>query len=151
MFGRLFALPAGTVPIVLNVDVPDRALTAAFQAAGAALAAIHPPCPGPGDDPGHRAAIREAIGFAIKGVLIAAGRTPDPYRWHAFPEGRAFLTPAARPTGPGSICGTPRTAASSATPEPTRPVPRPGPGRKRFGPRTRRRGEAHRDRAGSGR
>ena len=52
VFGRTFALPAGTVPIVLNVDVPDRALTAALQAAGAALAAIHLPCPGPGDDQG---------------------------------------------------------------------------------------------------
>ena len=36
MFCRMFALQAGTVPIALNVDVPDRALIAAFQAAGAA-------------------------------------------------------------------------------------------------------------------
>ena len=33
MFFRMFALPAGTFPIVPNVDAPDRALTAAFQAA----------------------------------------------------------------------------------------------------------------------
>ena len=36
-FCLMFALPVGPVPIVLNVDVPDRALTAAFQAAGAAI------------------------------------------------------------------------------------------------------------------
>ena len=52
MFCRMFALPAGTAPIVLSVDVPERALTAAFQAAGDALAAIHLPCPGPGEDSG---------------------------------------------------------------------------------------------------
>ena len=98
LFCRMFALTAGTVPIVLNVDVPDSALTAAFQAAGAALAAIYLPCPGPGDAPEHRAAIREAVGFAIKGVLIATGRTPDPYRGLAVPEGQGqvFLT-----IGPG--------------------------------------------------
>ena len=64
LFCRMFARPAGTVPIVLNVDDPDHALTAAFQADSAALAAIYRdlPCPAPGDDPGHRAAIREAIG-----------------------------------------------------------------------------------------
>ena len=44
---RISALPAGAVPIVLNVNVLYRALTAAFQAAGAALAAIYLPCPGP--------------------------------------------------------------------------------------------------------
>ena len=40
MFYRIVLLPEGTVLLVLNVDVPDRALTAAFQAAGAALTAI---------------------------------------------------------------------------------------------------------------
>ena len=80
VFCRMFALSAGTFPIVLNVDVPDRALTAAFQAAGAALAAIYLPCPGPDDAPEHQAAIREAIGFAIKAVLLA-----DQYRGRAFP------------------------------------------------------------------
>ena len=46
-----------------------------------------------------RAAIREAVGFAIKGVLIATGRTPDPYRGLAVPEGQGqvFLTPAPEP------------------------------------------------------
>ena len=80
VFCRMFALSAGTFPIVLNVDVPDRALTAAFQAAGAALAAIYLRCPGPDDAPEHQAAIREAIGFAIKAVLLA-----DQYRGRAFP------------------------------------------------------------------
>ena len=48
------------------MDVPDHAvLTATFQAASADLAAIYLLCPGQGDDPGHRAAIREVIGSAI--------------------------------------------------------------------------------------
>ena len=42
MFCCKFALPAGTVPVVLNVDVPDRALMGSFQAAGAALAGHRP-------------------------------------------------------------------------------------------------------------
>ena len=83
-------------------------MTATFQAAGAALAAIYLPCPGPGDTPEHR----EAVGFAIKGVLIAAGRPTDPYRWRAFRRGGLS---SSRPAGSGSICGTPRTASSSAT------------------------------------
>ena len=82
----MFALSA--VPIVLNVDVPDRALTAAFQAAGAALAASYLPWSGPGDAPKHWAAIWGAVGFAIKGVLIATGRTPVPYRGLAVPKGQ---------------------------------------------------------------
>ena len=41
--------------------------------------------------------MREAIGFAIKWALVATGRTPNPYRGLAFPEGRAFLTPAPGP------------------------------------------------------
>ena len=49
MFCRMFALQAGTVPIALNVDVPDRALIAAFLSPGRHL----PPLPGgSGDDPG---------------------------------------------------------------------------------------------------
>ena len=92
----MFALPAGTVPLVLNVDLPGRALTAALQAAGAALAAIRLPRPGPGDAPERRAAIREAVGSAVRGVLIATGRTPDPHRGPAVTEGRGrvFLAPA---------------------------------------------------------
>ena len=93
---RMFALPTGTVPVVLNADVPDRALTAAFQAAGVALAALYLTCPGPGDAPEYRAAVREAFGFAIKGVLIAAGRTPGPYRARAIAEGQVFLSPGPR-------------------------------------------------------
>ena len=50
MFCRMFALPAGAVPIVLNVDVPHQAQTAGFQAAGAALAALCQASPGPGAD-----------------------------------------------------------------------------------------------------
>ena len=77
-FCRVFALPAGTVP--------DRALTAAFHAAGAAMAALYLASPGPRDAPEHRAATREAVGFAIKGALIAAvGRTP---RRAGFPHSR---------------------------------------------------------------
>ena len=72
-FCRMFALPAGRAPVVLKADsdVPDRALTAAFQAAGAATAALYFASPGPGDAPEHR-------GRDWGGVLIAAGRTPDP-------------------------------------------------------------------------
>ena len=55
----MFALSA--VPIVLNVEVPDRALTAAFQAAGAALAASYLPWSGPGDAPKHLAARPSAL------------------------------------------------------------------------------------------
>ena len=89
----------GRVPIVLKVDAPDSALTAAFRATGAALAAIDLPRPGPGDAPEYRAAIRKAVGFAIKGVLIVTGRKPDPYRGLAVPEGQGqvFLTST---TGP---------------------------------------------------
>ena len=50
MLCRMLAPPATTVPIVLNADVPDRARTAAFQAAGgAALVAIYLACLRPGD------------------------------------------------------------------------------------------------------
>ena len=99
MFCRMVALPVGRVPIVLKVDAPDSALTAAFQAPVAALAATYLPCPGPGDAPEYRAAIRRAVGFAIKGVLIVTGRKPDPYRGLAVPEGQGqvFLTPAPEP------------------------------------------------------
>ena len=57
------------------------------------MAAIYLPCPG------HRAAIREVVGFAIQGDLIATGRTPDPYRGRAVPEGQeqVLLTPAPGP------------------------------------------------------
>ena len=134
---RMVALPAGRVPIVLKVYAPDRALTAAFQAAGAALAATYLPCTGPGDAPEYRAAIREAVGFAIKGVLIAAGRTPGPYRGLAVPEGQGqvFLTSTPGPrlylwdstvghlahfaligTGPGRADDTNRLAAHELVP-----------------------------------
>ena len=104
-----FALPAGTAPIILNVD---RALTAAFQAAVAAMTALCLASPEPGDAPEHWAAVREAVGFAVKWVLIAAGPTPDPYRGRAIPEGQVFLTTG---PGPGFIYGTPRTTASSTS------------------------------------
>ena len=90
MFCRMVALPVGRVPIVLNVDAPDSALTAAFQATGAALAATYLPCPGPGDAPEYRAAIREAVGFAIKG---------GPHRHRA--QARPVLLPG-RPRGAGA-------------------------------------------------
>ena len=77
-------------PIILKVHAPDRALTAAFQAAGAALAATYLPCPGPGDAPEYRAAIREAVGFAIKG---------GPHRHRA--QARPVLLPG-RPRGAGA-------------------------------------------------
>ena len=53
----------------------------------------------PGDAPEYRAAILEATGFAIQGVLIAIGRTPDPYRGLAVTEGQGqvFLTLAPGP------------------------------------------------------
>ena len=44
-----------------------RALTAAIQAAGAAIAALYLASPESGDAPEHRAAIRESAGFAITG------------------------------------------------------------------------------------
>ena len=111
VFCRMVALPVGRVLIVLNVDVPDRALTAVFQAAGAALAAIYLPCPRPGDAPEYRAAIREAVGFSIKGG-------PHRHRAHqtstaAWPSPRGkgrFSSP--QPPGPGYICGSPRSATS---------------------------------------
>ena len=110
VFCRLVAMPAGKVPIVLNVDVPDRALTAAFQAAGAALAAIYlargqatPRSIGP----------RSGRPWA-KGVLIATGRTPYPYRGLAVPEGQGQVS-LPQPPGPGPICGTLRSATSRAS------------------------------------
>ena len=68
----MFALPPTAVPIVLNVDIPDRALTAS-------VAALYLAWPGPAENPGYQAMMRQAISFAVKAVLIAAGRTPDPY------------------------------------------------------------------------
>ena len=108
----MFALPPTAVPIVLNVDIPDRALTASFQAAGASVAALYLAWPGLADDPGYQAMMRQAISFAVKAVLIAAGRTPDPYRGGAYPGGQVFLTPA---PGPACTCATTRKAASSAS------------------------------------
>ena len=107
MLRRMFALPPGTVPVVLTVDVRDRVLTVAFQAAGAAMAALYLASPGPGDAPEHRAGLREAVDFGIMEVLVAGGRAPDQYRGRANPEGQEFLTPA-----PGArlyICGAPQT------------------------------------------
>ena len=77
MFCCTLAPPPGPVPVVLNVVVPDRALTAAFQAAGTAMAAHYLASSGPGDAPEHRAGLREAVCFAIKGFLVAARRMPD--------------------------------------------------------------------------
>ena len=142
MLCRMFALPAGTVPIVLNVDVPDRALTAAFQAAGAALAALTSPAR---DDPEHRAAIQEAVGFAIKGVLIATG--------HARPVPRPGRP---RGAGAGSPHPSPRAQVISAGPHgrPPRALrahgDRAGPGRRRRSPGDGRRGTRARG-AGRGR
>ena len=114
MFCRMVALPVGRVPIVLKVDAPDSALTAAFQAPVAALAATYLPCPGPGDAPEYRAAIRRAVGFAIKGVLIVTGRKPDPYRGLAVPEGQGqvFLSST---TGPLLYLQDPTPGLRSAT------------------------------------
>ena len=56
------------------------------------MAAIYLPCPG------HRAAIREVVGFAIQGDLIATGRKPDPYRGRAVPEGQGQVS---SPPAPG--------------------------------------------------
>ena len=43
--------------------------------------------------------MRQAISFAVKAVLIAAGRTPDPYRRGAY-TGRGEGIPYARPRAP---------------------------------------------------
>ena len=85
-------------PVVLNVEVPDRA-----QMDGGVSGRLRrhnsprPRRPGPVDDPEHRAGLREALGFAIKGSLVAAGRTPDPYRGLAIPGGQVFLAPVPGP------------------------------------------------------
>ena len=68
----MFALPPTAVPIVLNVDVPDRALSGGGRLRGG-------PLPRVAENPGYQAMMRQAISFAVKAVLIAAGRTPDPY------------------------------------------------------------------------
>ena len=67
----MFDLPPNLVPVVLNVDVQDRVLTALrlWALLGCPL-----------EDAGHQAMMRQAISFAIKTVLIAAGRTQDPFR-----------------------------------------------------------------------
>ena len=74
---RAAAVPPGTVRVVLNVDIPDRALTAT---------ALYFASPGPSDGPELWAAdgLREAAGFAVKGFLIAAGRTSDLYHCQAI-------------------------------------------------------------------
>ena len=61
------------------------------------MAALYLASPGPGGAPAHRAAIREAISFAIKGFLITAGRTPDTYRIRVFSEGQVDLAPTPGP------------------------------------------------------
>ena len=83
MFGSMFALPQETIPVVLNIDVPDRALTAVYIA-----------CLEQGDALDHQSRLRDAIGFAIKRAFVAAARTPDPYMVPAIPGGQVFLTPA---------------------------------------------------------
>lgn len=94
----MFALPPEAVPIVLNVDTPDRALTASFQAAGASVEALYFALSTPlAADPHYCQSLRQAISFTVKAVLIAAGRTPDPYRGAAYSEGQVFLTPAPGP------------------------------------------------------
>ena len=101
-------MPPDTVRVVLNVDVPDRAMTAA---------ALYFASPGPSDGPELRAAgeLREAAGFAVKGLLIAAGRTTDLYRCQAVPGGgsarKSNEAPPARGNGDG---GSPRANTGAA-------------------------------------
>ena len=47
--------------------------------------------------------MRQAISFAVKAVLIAAGRTPDPYPEGPIRVGRYSLRP---PPVPACICET---------------------------------------------
>ena len=68
-----------------------------FEAAGAAMAALLLASPGPVDAPEHRAGFREVLCFAIKGVLIAAGSTPNKYRGSAIPGGQVFPSSASGP------------------------------------------------------
>ena len=110
-FCRMFDLPPDSAPVVLTVNVPDRILTASFQTAGACVASLYLARPGPGDDAGLQAQIRQAISFAVKAVLDsssppAAPRTPttgEPIR-----GGRHSLLP---PPVPASLCVTTRKAA----------------------------------------
>ena len=81
MFGSMFALPPGTIQVVLNIDVPDRALTAVYIA-----------CLEQGDALDHPSRLRDAISFAIKRAFVAAARTPDPYMAQAIPGGQVFHT-----------------------------------------------------------
>ena len=107
---RLVAPPARTVPFVIDLDVPDRALTAAFKAAGAATAALYLASPGPGDAPEHRAGRRLRHEGAPRRRRAHARPVPPP--GHPRRGGFPYLLLA---PGPGSICGTPRAAASSAS------------------------------------
>ena len=65
-----------------------------FEAAGAAMAALLLASLGPVDAPEHRAGFQC---FAIKGVLIAAGSTPNKYRGSAIPGGQVFPSSASGP------------------------------------------------------
>ena len=94
----MFDMPPDAVPIVLNVDVPDRVLTASVQAAGASVAALYLAWPGPGDGAGHQAQIRQAISFAVKAVLIAAGPHSGPLPRAGVPGGAGV--PYAGPRAP---------------------------------------------------
>ena len=100
---------------------PGSGTKASFQAAGASVAALYLAWPGAVADDQDQ--IRPAISFAVKAVLIAAGRTPDPYRGVAYPGGQGFL--AAAP-GPRLSCVTTRKAAWSVSRSwrPRRPGPR---------------------------
>ena len=87
LFRRMFDLPPNSVPIVLNVDGSGTDSERPSTSSG------H----GPAEDDGHQAMMRQAISFAVRAVLIAAGRTPDPYLGGAYQGGQVFLTPAPGP------------------------------------------------------
>ena len=110
----MFALPAGTVPLVLNVDLPGRALTAALQAAGAALAAICLPRRGQ--------ATPRSVGprYGRPSAPPSGGSSSPPgarqTRTAARPSPRGGGGFSSHPPVPGYICGTPRSATSRASP-----------------------------------
>ena len=95
MFCRMFALPPGTVSVVLDVDVPDQVLTAAFQPAGAAKAAHYLASPGPGNAPEHRARLREPASPSRVPHRRRAQTRPVP--WPCHPRGQVLHVPAPGP------------------------------------------------------
>ena len=110
-FLRMFALPAGTVPSVLNLDVPDRAQTPALPRTPSTYLARSQATPQSimiGPRSGRPSA------SPSRGSSSSPGARQTRIAAWPSPRGRGRFSAPQLP-GPGYVCGTPRSATSRAS------------------------------------